>query len=185
MERREATKLLQHHWNYFIAIEQDVSRLSRFIEFDERNYCAFSIEMARVLMISSAEIDVIMKMYCKELCSTSNPGNITDYQAVIERESPDFFMSYVKMPRYGIESFIPWKSWKDAISPEWWKANNDVKHHREEHFNKANLKNTLYSVVGLFALLNCFMRVLEEKHQISIAYLEASHLFVYMGSCDP
>ena len=188
MERRDAIKIIQNHWNYFIAIEQDLSRLSRFIEFDESNYSAFSLEMARILMTSSAEVDVIMKMYCKELSSTSTtlpPSSIGGYKEVIKTEYPDFFMSWIKLPKYGFDSITPWEGWRDNDTPDWWTANNKIKHHRAEYFSKANLKNTLYSVAGLFALLSNFKRILEEKHGISFVEVEVPTLFKFMGSCDP
>ncbi|MNV97181.1 hypothetical protein D3C71_1922710 [compost metagenome] len=32
----------------------------------------------------------------------------------------------------------------------WWQAHNKVKHNRDEHFNRATLKNCLNAVGGLF-----------------------------------
>ena len=49
------------HWNYFLAIESDFENISRYIEFSESNNKTFSIELARIIMSSSQEIDGIMK----------------------------------------------------------------------------------------------------------------------------
>ena len=58
------TTKIDSHWNYFLSVEADLLELSRFIEFDKRNYKCFSVEMARLLMAAAAEVDVV----CKQLC---------------------------------------------------------------------------------------------------------------------
>ena len=48
------------HWNYYIALEQDLSKVSRFIEFSEDNFETYSIELAHLLLAASSEVDVDM-----------------------------------------------------------------------------------------------------------------------------
>jgi hypothetical protein len=36
--------------------------------------------------------------------------------------------------------------------PDWWRAYNEVKHHRHERYNSANLKNALNAVADLFLI---------------------------------
>ncbi len=62
------------HWNYFLSTEADLIELSRFVEFDKRNYNCFSVEMARLLMAAAAEVDVV----CKQLCLSENPASRAD-----------------------------------------------------------------------------------------------------------
>jgi len=38
------------HWNYYLAIENDFEKISRYIEFTEANNATFSIELARIIM---------------------------------------------------------------------------------------------------------------------------------------
>ena len=45
--------MIESHWNYFLAIEDDLERLSRHIEFDERNFKCFTIEISRILLASA------------------------------------------------------------------------------------------------------------------------------------
>jgi hypothetical protein len=45
----------KRHWNVFLAIEDDVTTLSRFIEFDASNFYCFSLEIARILLAASSE----------------------------------------------------------------------------------------------------------------------------------
>ena len=62
---------IEPHWNYLIAVERELELLSRYIEFDSRNFCCFSIEIARLLLTSGAEIDVV----CKQVCQAIAPGS--------------------------------------------------------------------------------------------------------------
>ena len=44
------------HWNYYIALEQDLAKLSRYIEFAEGNFSTYSIELAHLLLAASSEV---------------------------------------------------------------------------------------------------------------------------------
>lgn len=144
---------IPEHWNYFLVVEEDVERLSRWIEFSESNESVYSIELARLLMTAAAEADVVAKAVCKVLDPASNAESINAYKDVLLRLAPQIVNAEVVLPRYGL-SFKPWSKWKeDGKPPLWWQANNKVKHHRGEHFKHANLKNVLNAVGGLLILL--------------------------------
>src|SRR2546421_703693 len=55
------------HWNYFLALESDVARVARFIEFQPANFGTFSIELGRILLAASSEVDVVAKLVCSQL----------------------------------------------------------------------------------------------------------------------
>ena len=101
------------HWNYFLVIEEDLGRLSRYVEFNLANNKTYSIEMARILM-ASVLLDAV-----------------------------------VYIPRYDLE-MIPFEDWKNNTTPDWWTANNKIKHSRHEDFFQANLENALKSIAALF-----------------------------------
>ena len=65
------TQKIETHWNYLLAIENDLENLSCYIEFDKRNFTCFSMEAARILLASGAEIDVVCKQLCRKLDSAS------------------------------------------------------------------------------------------------------------------
>lgn len=146
------------HWNYFLCLEDDVDRLSRYIEFTEKNFDCFSLELARILLTASSEVDVVAKQYCKALDDKSKAQSIGKYKEGILAGTLNFPDTIIKMPRFGL-TFKPWSSWKTGdVSPYWWQSYNKIKHQRHTHFERANLKNTLNSVAGLFALLIHFYR---------------------------
>lgn len=145
------------HWNYFLAIESDFEKISRYVEFTKANNDAFSIEFARIIMSSTQEIDSIMKILCKLVDPHSDPQNINSYKQTIKTHLPDFIHEEVQIPRFGMRS-KPWIDWNDETednNPIWWKANNKIKHDRTENFEKANLKNA-YNAVGALLITTLY-----------------------------
>lgn len=55
------------HWNYFLAIENDFEKMTRYVELSESNDKTFSIEFARIIMAATQEVDVILKKYVNRL----------------------------------------------------------------------------------------------------------------------
>jgi hypothetical protein len=141
------------HWNYFLAIEGDLERLSRFIEFDEENFKCFSIEIARILLTSGAEVDVVCKEICKKINPDSSADSINNYKDEICVAYPGIPDFEVILPRYGLR-MKPWSSWREPNSvPSWWTAYNKIKHQRNTEYHRANLENALYSMAGLFVVV--------------------------------
>lgn len=140
------------YWNHFLALENDLTRVQRYIEFDEENFKTYSIEFVKLLLALGSEIDVICKLLCHEINPNEESKNINSHRKTIIQEFPAIFKFTV-----GIENksftFIPWKSWGVDKSPEWWKKYNDVKHHRSSCYHEANLKNTFYAISGLLTIL--------------------------------
>ena len=66
------------HWDYYLALESDIGRLARYIEFDESNFDTHSIELAHLLLASSSEVDVVMKELCNLISPQSKAGNINN-----------------------------------------------------------------------------------------------------------
>ena len=74
------------HWNYYIALEQDLAKVSRFIEFSQENFDAYSIELAHLLIAASSEVDVVLKALCNLKNKSKNHKNINDYKETITQE---------------------------------------------------------------------------------------------------
>jgi hypothetical protein len=142
------------HWNYFLAIERDAEELSRYIEFDERNFDCFSIEIVRIVLAVGSEVDVVCKQVCRTINPKSKARNINNYRNEILTAIPHFPDFEVIIPRFGL-SLHPWENWHDVTNgvPLWWTAYNKVKHNRESHYDNANLKNALNAIAGLFVVV--------------------------------
>jgi hypothetical protein len=144
---------IEAHWNYLLAIEGDLERLSRFIEFDERNFDCFSVEISRILLASGAETDVVCKQICKKLNPRSSADRIYPYQNEILASYPTIPDFKVLLPRYGL-TLTPWSNWNSPNNPpDWWTAYNKIKHHRDAEYHQANLRNALNGVCGLFVIV--------------------------------
>lgn len=147
------------HWNYFIALEQDLAKVSRFIEFSEDNFISYSIELAHLLLAASSEVDVVLKA----LCNLKNPAvdhqNINHYRKTVKAHFPDLVSEKCLINRYGLE-LEPWTNWQGEQNPIWWRSYNNVKHQRNQYFSEANLKNTLNAVSGLSLVVLYYYREL-------------------------
>jgi hypothetical protein len=140
------------HWNYFLSFDSDAKKLSRYIEFSSDNFKTYSIELVRLLLSIGSEVDVVAKLLCSKVDPNEKAQNIFDYRNILNPKFPKIRDMKILIPRYGLE-LIPWDNWKNDKSPDWWSGYNEVKHNRDINFKKANLKNTLNSISGLFCLL--------------------------------
>ena len=144
---------VRSHWNYFLAIERDLEVLSRYVEFDSRNFKCFSLEIARILLAAGAEVDVVCKLMCRVSNAGSNAATINAYRAELNTAIPQIGTFEVLIPRFGL-ALQPWEQWSgDSGVPLWWTAYNQIKHQRDSQYHQANLKNALNAVGGLFVVV--------------------------------
>ena len=136
------------HWNYFLAIEEDLDKLSRYVDFSG-NDNVYSLEIARLFLSACSEVDVILKQLCKAINPQSGADSINAYFSEIANNFEQFINFEVTIPRLGL-TLHPWTDWQNNQPPFWWQHHNKVKHHRHENFDKANLKNCLNSIAGLY-----------------------------------
>ena len=156
------------HWNYFLALDDDAANLARYVEFSKANFDTYSIEMARLLMSASSEVDVVAKMLCKKINTNCSANNIDDYRTIIKPVFPGLIHHTIAIPRFGLE-LLPWQNWGSDKNPDWWRDYNSVKHDRNSNYIKANLSNTLNSIAGLFSmLLFCYKEEAENGELIPI-----------------
>jgi hypothetical protein len=139
------------HWNYFLALERDLETLSRYIEFCEPNFSAYSIELAHLLFAAASEVDVIAKLLSTYIDPAAPRANIGNYKTLLLRAIPDLPHEKAFVPRYGLW-FEPWSNWAGRTNPDWWRAYNRVKHERDVHFNEATLKNALNALGALLIM---------------------------------
>jgi len=141
------------HWNFLIALDADIGQLSRYVEFDLRNFDCFSLEIVRLLLAAGSEVDVVAKQLCKAIATTSKADNINLYRDEICKQYPQIPNFQVISPRFSL-TFQPWEEWgkKNGV-PFWWTAYNKVKHERQAYYDRANLNNALNAIAGLLVLV--------------------------------
>ena len=139
----------RQHWNYFLSIEQDVIHLARYVEFHPDNMDTFSIEIGRLLMTAAQEVDVLAKQLCQHHDDRSKKEG--EYRVFIRLKYPKLPSLIVTIPRYGLQ-YNPYGNWAEDTTPDWWTANNKVKHDRHTHYAKASLGYMLRAVSGLLLM---------------------------------
>jgi hypothetical protein len=144
--------MTNEHWRYFLALEQDVERTTRFVEPHASNYKAFSIEFARLILSTCSEVDVVAKVLCHMIAPTAKAENMDDYRDLIGATYPKFHTMIVTVPRFGL-AMEPWKEWGSGTNPGWWKDHQLVKHQRHKFFHLADLEHCLVSAAGLFSII--------------------------------
>jgi len=149
----DRSNIMSHiYWNHFLALEDDLAHVQRYIEFDEENFKTYSIEFVKLLLAIGSEIDVICKLLCHEINQNEESKNICSHRKTIIRKFPAIFKFTVRVENKPFV-FIPWESGGIDKTPEWWDKYNDVKHHRSSCYHEANLKNTFYAISGLLTIL--------------------------------
>lgn len=159
----------KHHWNYFLAIEKDLENLARYIEFSNANLGTYSIELTHILLSASSEVDIIMKQLCTLVQSNVTTNNINEYKNVIQTQLATFINEEICIDRFGL-SYKPWDNWNGTNNPDWWRSYNNVKHQRNNHFNEANLQNTINAVGALLLTVIYYYKYSftnEAQHEIS------------------
>ena len=153
------------HWNYLIALDQDLAKVSRFIEFSEANFNTYSIELAHLLLAASSEVDVVLKALCNLKNPAADHKNIDQYRKTIREKLPNLITEKCFIYRYCLE-LEPWSNWQGEENPIWWRSYNKVKHQRDEHFSEANLKNALNAVSALsLVVLYYYREVFSQESQ--------------------
>jgi len=157
------------HWNYFLAIEDDLEKLSRYIDFTG-NEDTYSLEIARVFLGACSEIDVVLKLLCKNQNQNSTARNILDYFNELNTIR-SFIPFEVTMPKHQLTT-QPWINWTATDSPDWWKEHNLVKHQRDVNFDKATLKNCINAVGALYvAVLHLYQTEAENGDLLQLPKL--------------
>lgn len=149
------------HWNYFLALEEDFLRISRYVHFNAANNKAYSIEFARIILAAGSEVDVVAKALTNQMTG-KDTENIKEHREAILPAYPDIPKHTVSMDRFGM-NVTPWENWSAGKSPDRWSSYNTVKHNRGRNFQEANLENTFRSVAGLFILLIYHLRRMGAK----------------------
>src|SRR5690606_18684392 len=88
-----------HYWNYFLAIESDLEKLSRYIEFSEDNLNTYSIELAQILLTAASEVDVLLKDILTLMEVPLERNNMYCYRNAIVEHLPGMIQERVYVGR--------------------------------------------------------------------------------------
>ena len=173
------------YWDYYLTIEDDLITASRYVEFVEDNYCCYSVEFARILLVVCSELDMAFKVLCQTIDPSSKADKIKAYHPVITGK----FKNFVNVKRY-VRSFKlvldPFKDWDGTKPPHWWTFGyNKIKHQRNVYFHHANLKNTLDATAALQIVLFHLYSLQERREDGGFAPADMPRLMVTYYPTDP
>lgn len=171
------------HWDYFLALENDLSTITRYIEFHPNNFNVYSIELTHLLFAAAAESEVVMKQMATVLRPDKVPFDFKECWSMLISHIPDIKGMQILMPRYNL-AFEPWNDWmamknaeKDWEVLTWWDAYNSVKHKRHENYDKGNLKNALNCLAALYSLQLFYHHLLVKKIEVGAIVKAGEFLF--------
>src|SRR5690554_5005922 len=83
------------YWDYYISLEDDLIATKRYVDFCDNNMSTYSIEFARIILSTCAEIDMVFKEICKllqsrETVKSARCDNIKRYRETILKYDPSF-----------------------------------------------------------------------------------------------
>ena len=142
------------HWSYYTSLEDDLVATGRYVEICEENFQTYSTYFTRLLFAAASEVDVVAKTLCSQIDPPRKYKGINDYRPVITQKFP-------AIPRlvFGVQwnpvRISPWAAWgtQSPSNPDGWSAYNGVKHERNVHFKRGNLRNALEAMAGLYSLV--------------------------------
>ena len=194
-----AQSFIKSYWNYFLELEQHVVQTQKYVDFDNKNNSTFSIEYLKLLQAICSEVDVVSKaiaQYCNPAFKIDNTTNINKWGLDIQSAFPKIQLEKALFSDdYVLEPWINWEyeKYKDKNNnnrirlkhgrknPIWWTAYNKVKHERTSlmsgnrtNYTRANLKNVLLALSGLFILENIFIDYICEKEKTQISKKHSS-----------
>lgn len=166
----DATAQCGLHWDYFLALEEDLAQLSRYIELHEDNFATYSIECARLLGSSCAEVEAVLKLGA----GLSTRDKFKRCFGELGEDAQQLVESYTTVRRGGLVLF-PWAQWSNTSGPDWWEANNQIKHGRSANYRQANLGHAVNALAGLFSALLVSFRRLDMSQVMPAPHLFRAH----------
>lgn len=184
MELNEFKKKI---WYHYLLIEEDFLSTKNIVLIDQCNFSTVGIRYLNIIEACCGEIDSLLRYFCSYLNINISDlkkasinelwFSIQDKLFIIEDGKEYNLRDYELTNIYGIK-LKPWNNYKvtkkesrnkhinyvhSGTIPRWRSDYNKLKHKRlyEENFAKSNLKNTLYSLAGLYSILLGFISYFE------------------------
>jgi len=150
--RAHGHPMTNEHWRYFLTLDEDIEKTTRFVEPNRANFRTYSVEFVRLILSTCSEVDVVAKVLCALINPTHKAQDMNGYRSVITTKYPKIHTSKVVVDRFNL-IFEPWKEWGNGVNPGWWRDHQNVKHKRHQNFGLADLEHCLNAAAGLFCLV--------------------------------
>lgn len=126
------------YWKYYCNLERDIMDTDKYVSIDCDNSCAFSIEYLKIFQSICAEVDIVAKVFCRELDAGFSGNKIQHYCKIITARYSDFVGKSVNCLPLD-KAITPWDKWsccecdnngrkvvRSKDTPDWWKKHNKL-----------------------------------------------------------
>ncbi len=142
-------------------LQNDFLKLCEFIEPADANLQTYSHRTFELMVRICTEFEQTCRLYLldqkyHEKTQTSQEGwTIRDYEKIYTEYLKSRLDNQVgfKVWNPEIRYVEPFKDWQGKTHLSWYRAYNQAKHNRIEHFKEANFQNVCISLAGLFLIL--------------------------------
>ena len=139
-------------WRYFLKLESDFSATARYLGCSKINDITCSIEFAQQIICINTECESVLKRIGRAIDPKNPTANMGHYKRTILKKFPQIHTAPVYIEAFS-RTVRPFAGWDIAGGRlEWWNAYQDIKYHRDNNFEKANLVNTLDALCALLIL---------------------------------
>lgn len=134
-------------------ILDDLLNLFKYIEPVPKNYNTYGHVIRNIILLACTEVENLFKSFLKEHdYNFTRRLSMNNYRII--NEYLHLEKAYAYFPRYTKCSFQrPFEAWKENKPLPWYSAYNDLKHDREEHYEKATFENAILSVAAIGIIL--------------------------------
>lgn len=144
----------------YLLIENDLKEIFKYIDPNDTNLDTFSIKNYELLLRACTEFETNAKLI---LFANKYPRSIipnpklciNDYFRINAIAKLNEYKVHLNFWTPNNKTLSPFSNWNTITynSLTWYKAYNNVKHHRSTYFHEANLENVINAVAGVFIIL--------------------------------
>lgn len=143
------------NWNYYLALERDLSSTFNYVECCADNYKTYSIEFEKIFLSICSEFDSVFKDFAVMNSAAKRPCNIQKaFDLLNGSNSLGFSNLSVKLLADQGCQLRPLNAWSKGGYKKlgWWGNYTAIKHDRSSSYKFANLENCLNSLASLYLI---------------------------------
>jgi len=131
------------HWEFYLGLEDDFLRASRYVDFSESNLTTHSQFFTQALASACLEFECVNKTIAS-VAEWHEIRNICDIKSLYDKKHKLIFSTQLQSLR-GEWNIKPFSDWTNEERPIWWQAYNSIKHDRHNSSSNGNLQNAMYA----------------------------------------
>lgn len=173
------------YWNYYLMLENEFRNITQYVSIREHNYSTCSDEIIKLTEVVGSECDLILKRIC-DIDLNDKSATMKQYSKLLD-VYPNIVNEKVKILYTNI-ILQPFKNWYKEKPWEltWWKAYNEIKHNREENYEKGNFEILLNSLGALHYLEMYFCRKIgHDTYDIDVPNVESKFFSIVDWKTNP